>query len=62
MTKAGTYTIFYDVALQDYPINFKPIGTPFKVMATKPNSAPTLASMFRKQAIYSIEIPPESSD
>lgn len=54
---AGTYTVYFDVALVNYPSNVKSTTTPFKVTVTKPNTAPTLSELSKKQSMVQLEIP-----
>ena len=53
----GTYTIYFEVALSNYPTNRKTTTNPFKVVVTKPNTAPTMSGLATKLATFNVEIP-----
>jgi hypothetical protein len=61
-SKAGTFQVFYDVAMSKYPTNLLASSSSFKVVLTKPNTAPTLSGLATKAQQVTVTIPFPAAD
>ena len=52
----GSYKVYYEVALKNYVTAKKSSTSPFTVIITKPNTAPTLSLLNSKQVTIEIEL------
>lgn len=62
ITKAGSYVIYYEVALVNYPNNKMTVDVPFKITLIKPHSEPRLSVLGKMLSwTFNVEVPTTTS-